>query len=43
VKNGEEFETTERIDLEQIPPANLRLIPARDDKEQVEILEGTES
>jgi exodeoxyribonuclease V alpha subunit len=40
IKNGEEFESTDRLDLEATPPANLRVIPARDEDEQIDVLIG---
>lgn len=38
IKNGEEFDVSSPFDLDASPPANLRLIPARDEDEQVETL-----
>lgn len=41
IKNGESFETTDRIDLEAEPPRNLKLIPARDAAHAREVLVDT--
>lgn len=41
IKNGESFETTDRIDLEAKPPKNLKLLPARDAAHAREVLVDT--
>lgn len=41
IKNGESFETTDRIDLDAEPPRNLKLIPARDAAHAREVLVDT--
>lgn len=38
IKNGESFDTAEKIDLEADPPRNLKLVEARDEAHQVEQL-----
>jgi exodeoxyribonuclease V alpha subunit len=38
IKNGEDFETTDKIDLAAEPPSNLRLIHAKDEKAQADML-----
>jgi exodeoxyribonuclease V alpha subunit len=38
IKNGEDFETTDRVDLAAEPPRNLRIVEARDEKAQAEML-----
>lgn len=38
IKNGEEFETTDKIDLAAEPPRNLRVIEARDETGQADML-----
>lgn len=38
IKNGEEFDSADELDLNATPPANLRVIPARDEDEQIDTL-----
>jgi exodeoxyribonuclease V alpha subunit len=38
IKNGEEFESTDRIDLDANPPRNLRHITAKDDEDIKDVL-----
>jgi exodeoxyribonuclease V alpha subunit len=38
IKNGEDFETTDRIDQDAEPPRNLRLIHAKDEAAQADML-----
>lgn len=41
IKNGESFETTDRIDLDSEPPRNLKLIPAKDAAHARDVLVDT--
>jgi exodeoxyribonuclease V alpha subunit len=38
IKNGEEFESADRVDLDANPPKNLKLIPAKDDEDIKDVL-----